>query len=77
MSARNTMATNHLRVGWWAILLFVSVGLVLETLHGLKAPFYLDVGNEARRLMWTLAHSHGTLFGLLNVAFAGLGREVF
>ena len=32
--------------------------------------FYLDVGNETRRLMWTLAHAHGTLVALLNIAFA-------
>ena len=52
------------------ILLFSAVGLVLEGLHGLKAGLYLDVGNEPRRLMWILAHTHGTLFGLLHIAFA-------
>src|SRR5438132_10116208 len=28
---------------------------------------YLNVSNETRRLMWTLAHAHGTLLGLVNV----------
>ena len=68
---RNNLVTLHLRAGWWAILVFLSAGLVLETLHGFKAPFYLDVGNESRRLMWTLGHSHGTLFGLLNIGAEG------
>ena len=33
----------HLRVGWWALLLFLSAGIALEALHGFKAGFYLDV----------------------------------
>src|SRR4029077_17730235 len=32
---------------------------------------YVDVGNEMRRLMFTLAHAHGTLLAVLNLA-AGL-----
>ncbi len=60
----------HFRVGWWALLLFLSLGIVLETLHGFKVGFYLDVSNSARRLMWTLAHAHGTLFSVLNLLFA-------
>src|SRR4029079_18683027 len=31
---------------------------------------YLDVSNETRRLMWTLAHAHGTLLALVHVIFA-------
>lgn len=50
--------------------MFSAVGLVLEGLHGLKADVYLDVGSEPRRLMWTLAHAHGTLLGLIHVGFA-------
>ena len=64
------MIAHHLRVGWWSLLLFLSGGLVLEAFHAFKVGFYLDVGMESRRLMWTLAHSHGTLFALLNIAFA-------
>lgn len=60
----------HLRVGWWALLCFVGLGTLLETLHGFKLGFYLDVGNEARRLLWTLAHAHGALIALVHVAFA-------
>ena len=60
----------HLRVGWWSLLLFLTLGLVLEILHGFKVGFYLDVSNSTRRLMWTLAHAHGTLLSILNLVFA-------
>lgn len=60
----------HLRVGWWSLLLFLTLGLVLETLHGFKVGFYLDVSNSTRRLVWTLAHAHGTLLSVLNLVFA-------
>ena len=60
---------RHLRFGWWSILVFLTLGLVLESLHGLKIGWYLDVPNSTRRLMWTLGHAHGTLLGLVNVAF--------
>ncbi len=61
---------RHLLIGWGGLLLFLSLGIVLETMHGLKMDFYLDLRNEARRLMWTLAHSHGTLFSIINIIFA-------
>jgi len=60
----------HLKVGWWSLLLFLTLGLTLETLHGFKVGFYLDVSDSTRRLMWTLAHAHGTLFSILNLVFA-------
>ena len=58
---------RHLRVGWWSFLLFATFGLFLESLHGFKVRAYLDVSNETRRMMWTLAHAHGALLGLVNV----------
>ena len=60
----------HLRFGWWALCGFVLLGIVLEGLHGLKLGFYLDLSNATRRHMWTLAHAHGTLLGLINIAYA-------
>jgi hypothetical protein len=62
-------ARRHVRFGWWAVLVFASLGLTLELLHGFKARAYLDGSNQTRRLVWTLAHAHGTLLGLINVAF--------
>jgi hypothetical protein len=62
---------RNLRFGWWSLLVFLSLGGVLEALHGFKIGWYVDVGNETRRLMFTLAHAHGTLLALANIA-AGL-----
>jgi len=64
------LAQRHLRFGWWTLLLFLTLGLVLEALHGFKIGAYLNPSNDTRRLVWTLAHAHGTLFGLMNIAFA-------
>ena len=66
---------RHVRFGWWSLLLFASLGLALELMHGFKVGFYLDVDHETRRLMWTLAHSHGVLLGLLHLAF-GFGIQL-
>jgi hypothetical protein len=64
------LTQRHLRFGWWTLLLFLTLGLVLEALHGFKIGAYLNPSNDTRRLVWTLAHAHGTLLGLLNIAFA-------
>jgi hypothetical protein len=61
---------RHLRVGWWSILFFIVMGTGLEVLHALKVDWYLNVGSETRRLMFTLAHSHGVLLGALHVGYA-------
>ena len=61
---------RHLRFGWWSLLCFLTLGVVLELLHGFKVGLYLDVSNETRRLMWTLAHAHGALLGLLHILYA-------
>lgn len=62
---------RHLRAGWIGLGVFLALGIALETLHAFKTPLYLDVGNANRRLMWTLAHAHGTLFSLVQLAAAG------
>jgi len=64
-------SNRHLRFGWWALAVYVCLGIVLETMHGFKIGWYLDVGNEVRRLMFTLGHFHGTMLALVNIA-AGL-----
>ncbi len=61
---------RHLRFGWWSLLGFLALGFSLELLHGFKAGLYLDVSNETRRLMWTLAHAHGALLGLVHILYA-------
>src|SRR5882672_2928007 len=69
-----SLVRRHLKVGWWALLVFLTAGLVLEALHGFKIGAYLNVSNETRRLMWTLAHAHGALLGLVNLGFAATAR---
>ena len=64
------MARTHLRIGWWGLLVFISLGITLEVLHAFKAGFYLDATQEVRRSLWRLAHTHGALLSLLNVVFS-------
>jgi hypothetical protein len=67
---------RNLRFGWWSLLIFLSLGGGLEAFHGFKAGYYVDVGNDMRRLMFTLAHAHGTALALVNIA-AGLTARHF
>jgi hypothetical protein len=64
------LAKKHARIGWWSLLFFLSLGMLLEIMHGLKIGWYLDTGNHTRRFMWTLGHTHGTLLSLVHIAFA-------
>ncbi|MCH7729550.1 MAG: hypothetical protein IH991_24195, partial [Planctomycetes bacterium] len=59
---------RHLQFAWWSLLVFLSVGIFLEAMHGFKVGWYF--GFEVRRLMWTLAHAHGALLALVHGAFA-------
>ena len=36
----------------WSLLVFLSLGGGLETLHGFKIGWCVDVGNEMQRLIW-------------------------
>ena len=67
----------HLRFGWIALLVFATLGGVLEALHAWKSSAYLGVGNEVRRLMWTLAHAHGVGLSLLHMGFAATVKVGF
>jgi len=58
------------RFGWWSLLVWLTLGLLLEAMHAFKVGWYLDVGNDGRRLLLTLAHAHGTLLALVQLAFA-------
>lgn len=66
---RYTYLRSHLRFGWWSLLVFLTLGIVLEALHGFKVGWYLNVSTQTRRLLFTLAHAHGTLLGLVHIAF--------
>jgi hypothetical protein len=67
---------RNLRFGWWSLLVFLSLGGALETLHGLKIGWYVDVGNDMRRLMFTLAHAHGTALAIVNIVAGLTARNV-
>jgi hypothetical protein len=69
-SPGSALVRRHLAFGWWSLAVFTTLGLVLEAAHGLKLGWYLDVPSATRRLSFTLAHAHGTLLGLVNIAFA-------
>lgn len=73
---RRRTARRHHLIGWWGLLLFLSLGIALETMHGFKVGYYLDPAHKLRRLLWTLAHAHGTLLSLVHVGFA-LGLASF
>ena len=60
---------HHFRIGWWWLLGFLTLGSVIELLYFLKVDWYVDAANETRRLMWRLAHAHGTLLGLVHLGF--------
>lgn len=60
---------RHLRFGWWALLVFLTLGIALEVLHGFKVGAYLNPSQSTRRLLWTLAHAHGTLLAMINLGF--------
>lgn len=69
------LVDRNLCFGWWSLFIFLSLGAVLETLQGFKIGWYVDVGNDTRRLMFTLAHAHGTLLAVVNIA-AGLTARI-
>ena len=64
------LSARHYAWGWRTLLFFLTLGLLLEVLHGLKVDWYLSTSMATRRHMWTLAHAHGALLGLVNIAFA-------
>ncbi|MEM9411174.1 MAG: hypothetical protein AAGA30_08680 [Planctomycetota bacterium] len=61
---------RHVVFGWWSLTGFVSLGIFLEAMHAFKIFWYLDPGFEIRRLLWRLAHAHGTLLSLVQLGFA-------
>jgi hypothetical protein len=70
----DAIVRRHLRAGWGGLVVFLVLGAFLELLHATKSPFYLDAGQEATRLLLRLAHAHGTLLSLVNVAYALTAR---
>lgn len=63
-----------LLTGWLLLAFCLPLGLTLEALHALKVDVYL--GSALRRELWTLAHAHGNLLGMLCLVFGALGERV-
>jgi hypothetical protein len=63
-----------MRQGWMAVAFWMTFGLLLEGLLGYKIPSYLD--DSQRRELMRLAHTHGTLLGLVLVAAALCGERL-
>ena len=74
MSANDARSGAELGRPWGLLLglpglfFWLLAGLGLETLHAFKQPAYLL--DPVRRLMWTLAHAHGTLLSALALLIA-------
>ncbi len=65
--------TRTLRTGLWLLLVSLPLGLTFEALHALKVQVYL--GSALRRELWTLAHAHGNLLGILCLVMAVVGER--
>lgn len=61
---------RHLVEGWGLLFLFACLGILLEVLLAFKVQAYVNLAWETRRLMWRLAHAHGTLLALVHLAAA-------
>ncbi|MEO6595852.1 MAG: hypothetical protein ABIP94_13960 [Planctomycetota bacterium] len=69
MSPRTALLT-----GLWLLAFSLPLGLTLEALHAMKVQVYL--GSATRREMWTLAHAHGNLLGILCLVISALGPRL-
>ena len=74
ITEKNQVVHRHLRLGWTLLLVFLSLGIILETLHAIKLDFYMNTENKTRRLLWTLAHAHGTALAIIHLVFAATLR---
>ena len=74
ITEKNQAVHRHLRLGWTLLLVFLCLGIILETLHAFKVDLYMNTENKTRRLLWTLAHAHGTLLAIIHLVFAATLR---
>jgi hypothetical protein len=64
---QDRLESLHRRFGWTALLAWMGFGAALELFHGLKLGGYLL--DPLRRELWTLAHFHGALLSVVNLAY--------
>src|SRR5580765_5942534 len=67
MARVESLGRTHRRFGWTALLVWMCGGLVLELFHGIKLGHYLL--DPLRRELLTLAHFHGALLSVVNLAY--------
>ncbi|MFT4541628.1 MAG: hypothetical protein ACI835_004089 [Planctomycetota bacterium] len=67
-STRRTVVT-----GFFLLAVSMPMGLTLESLHALKVQVYL--GSVMRREMWTLAHAHGAMLGILCLVYGSVAER--
>ena len=72
-SREDGLARRHRRFGWTALLAWMCAGLLLEIFHGFKLGGYLL--DPLRRELWTLAHFHGALLSVVNLAYVRWAEE--
>lgn len=70
---RDPGARLAILTGFWLLAIALPLGITLEALHALKVPVYLH--STLRRELWTLAHAHGTLLGVLCLAYGGIAER--
>ncbi|MBL8899402.1 MAG: hypothetical protein JNM84_17325 [Planctomycetes bacterium] len=70
---RDPHLLRTVRTGFVLLALSLPLGLTLEALHAWKVEVYL--GSALRRELWTLAHAHGNLLGILLLVFGALGER--
>jgi hypothetical protein len=61
-------------LGFCLLAVFLPLGLTLEALHALKVPVYLE--DPLRRELWTLAHAHGNLLGIVCLLIGANGERL-
>lgn len=62
---------RHQSIGWWALLVFLTLGLLIEGFLGFKTRWYADEGMRVRQIMLRLAHTHGGILAIVHLLFAG------
>ncbi|HEX5053905.1 MAG TPA: hypothetical protein VFZ65_19155 [Planctomycetota bacterium] len=70
----DTSPRTALLTGIWLLAFSLPLGLTLEALHAMKVQVYL--GSALRRELWTLAHAHGNLLGILCLVVSALGPRL-
>lgn len=61
------------RFGFWSLVVWTSLGLLLESAHAFKLSAYLDHPQRRELLVW--AHAHGVGLALVVLAYAAVGVE--